>query len=173
MIAELDDIFFESSATRDFPSEEAKSAFRERWLGSYLTHDKDCSFLALTDTGSVVGYLVGSLTDPALDQRYAALGYFTTFAPWTARYPAHLHINVASQYRSCGLGARLIGAFAAHAASFGAPGMHVVTGKGMRNVQFYVKNGFDCVAEAEWNGRTVVMLARKLAPSTNDEMRLS
>lgn len=163
-IAELDDIFFSASSTQQFASEQARSEFRERWLGSYLSSDKDDTFVAVTGTGRIVGYLVGSLRDPAHDPRHAALGYFTAFAPMTGRYPAHLHINVASQYRSAGVGARLIEAFAAHAASRGAPGMHVVTGKGMRNVGFYLRNGFALVGEAGWNGRTVVMLARSLSP---------
>lgn len=34
----------------------------------------------------------------------------------------------------------------------------------MRNVGFYVRNGFALVGEAGWNGRTVVMLARSLSP---------
>lgn len=40
--------------------------------------------------------------------------------------------------------------------------MHVVTGKGMRNVGFYERNGFAPLAEAEWNGKVVVMLGRAL-----------
>ena len=58
------------------------------------------------------------------------------------RFPAHLHINLAAAFRSQGIGAQLIEAFAGHAKRAGAPGMHAVTGKGMRNVRFYIRCGF-------------------------------
>lgn len=163
MVTDLDFIFYGASATQEFASEEARTTFRERWLGSYLTHDVNEAFLALTPAGRVAGYLVGALRDPAHDPRHATLGYFRNFAPWTQAYPAHLHINIAPQHRSAGLGARLIEAFAAHAKARGAPGMHVVTGMGLRNVGFYLRNGFAELTEAPWNGHTVVMLGRKLA----------
>lgn len=163
LLNDLDDIFFSASGTKHFDSDAAKAAFRERWLGSYFTVNPEETFIASSQGGRVAGYLVGALDDPARDPRHAALGYFAAFAPWTARYPAHLHVNVAAQDRSAGIGARLIEAFAAHARSKGAPGMHVVTGKGLRNVGFYLRNGFEWVAETPWNGGTVVMLGRKLA----------
>ncbi len=116
----------------------------------------------MDDAGNVVGYLVGALSDPAPDPRHADLGYFRAFADMTRLYPAHLHLNIAPQHRSAGLGARLIAAFAAHAAARGAEGMHVCTGKGMRNVGFYLTNGFTELAETDWNSRTIVMLGRRL-----------
>ncbi len=56
----------------------------------------------------------------------------------------------------------MVEAFAAHAKAHGCPGIHVVTGAGMRNVGFYVRNGFEPIAEAPWNGRQVMLLGRKL-----------
>jgi GNAT superfamily N-acetyltransferase len=158
----LDAIFYESSARTDFPSREARTAFRELWLGQYLTHDEHETFVALDDAGTVAGYIVGSLADPAGQARYATLGYFAHFAHLTCAYPAHLHINVAAQYRSDGIGARLLAAFVDHIRARSAPGVHVVTGQGMRNVGFYLANGFLQLDTAPWNGRTVVMLGRKL-----------
>lgn len=162
-MSELDSIFFESSTIQEFASVEARVAFRNRWLGMYLSSHPSEAFLALGDVDTVAGYLVGALADPSLDDRYASLGYFRDFAPLTALYPAHLHLNVASQHRSEGIGTLLVEAFAAHAARRGAPGMHIVTGLGMRNVGFYLRNGFAQVAQTDWNGRTVVMLARRLS----------
>jgi hypothetical protein len=40
--------------------------------------------------------------------------------------------------------------------------MHVVTGKGMRNVGFYTRLGFTERAAADWNGRTILFLGREL-----------
>jgi ribosomal protein S18 acetylase RimI-like enzyme len=162
LLAELDSIFFGASATQVFDTPAARAAFRERWLGSYLKLDKNEVILALTTEDRLAGYLVGSLRDPACDPRHASLTYFRELAPHTCNFPAHLHINVATQHRSMGIGARLIEAFCHHAAARGAPGVHVVTGQGMRNIGFYLRNGFAELAEAPWNGRTVVMLGRRL-----------
>lgn len=159
---ELDSVFYEASARKDFLSPEARAAFRDLWLGSYLTHDEQETFVALDEAGHIAGYIVGSLEDPAGQPRYATLGYFEQFAPLTRIYPAHLHINVASQHRSRGIGADLLAAFLEHITAKASPGVHVVTGQGMRNVGFYLANGFQQLAAAPWNGRTVVMLGRKL-----------
>ena len=162
LLNDLTDIFFAASGTQQFASAAVKAAFRERWLGSYLSVNPNETFIAVGSDGRAAGYLVGALDDPATDPRHAALGYFHNFAPWTARYPAHLHINIAARYRSAGIGARLIETFAALARSYGAPVMQVVTGQGMRNVGFYMRNGFETIADAPWNSGTVVMLGRKL-----------
>lgn len=163
----LDIVFFEASATRSFATEEERSAFRRRWLGNYLLRDSSCCFMALDATGAVVGYVVGSLSEPSGDPRFADLTYFRDFSSWTRQYPAHLHINVAPQYRSAGVGARLIEAFQRHAAAAGAPGVHVVTGEGLRNVGFYRRHGFAPVATAPWKSGRVVMLACRLGPAEN------
>ena len=86
--------------------------------------------MALAANGAVAGYVVGALEDPARDPRYADLGYLETFAPLTARYPAHLHINLAPDFRGMGTGAKLVDAFCSHARHNCAPGVHVVTGQG-------------------------------------------
>ncbi len=159
---DLDEIFFASSATSSFASDADKAAFRERWFGSYLFGNPEETFIALDTFGRGVGYIVGALDDPAQDPRYGDLAYLSRFAALTALYPAHLHINVAAQYRSMGIGERLVDAFLAHARGRGIPGVHVVTGEGMRNVGFYSRLGFEQLAASPWNGRTVVMLARRI-----------
>lgn len=162
--AGLDSIFYEASSVQAFQSDAARVAFRHRWLGRYLENDPDSAYLAFigTDSGELAGYLVGSMDDPATDPHQKDLGYFKDFSPLTRRYPAHLHINVAVQHRTRSIGGQLLRAFIAHAGERGCPGVHVVTAKGMRNVGFYEKNGFLPLAEAPWNGRTVLMLGRSL-----------
>jgi GNAT superfamily N-acetyltransferase len=161
-LAQIEAIFFEASARAYQPGPE-RDAFRERWLGRYLGGGTDVLLLA-TDAGDrVAGYLVGALENPAESPRFADISYFRDhFADLTRQFPAHLHINLAPPCRSRGIGARLVEAFAAHAASAGVPGMHVVTGKGMRNVGFYRRCGFAERASASWNGREIVFLGRRL-----------
>src|SRR5262245_47989583 len=175
-LAQVESIFFEASS-RTFEPGPEREAFRERWLGRYLQNGTDIVLVALDDDGAVAGYLVGALDDPAEQERFADIGYFRSgFRDLCRRYPAHLHINLAPAFRSQGLGARLINAFASHAAKSGAAGMHVVTGKAMRNVHFYLRCGFTEQGTTIWNGREVAFLARTLAaharaPSTSTDRR--
>jgi GNAT superfamily N-acetyltransferase len=111
----------------------------------------------------LAGYLVGAVENPAQQARFADIGYLRSdFAELCARFPAHLHINLAEEFRSQGLGGRLVEAFAAEAAAAGAIGMHAVTGEGMRNVGFYRRCGFCERGRAPWHGGTVLFLARAL-----------
>lgn len=163
LLAEIDAIFFEASG-RTFEPGPEREAFRERWLGRYLQGGSDVALVALDDVGAVAGYLVGAVDNPADQPRFADISYFRTdFAELCRRFPAHVHINLAPGHRSRGLGARLIEAFAARAAGAGAPGMHVVTGRAMRNVGFYRRCGFAEEGSATWNGREIVLLGRRLA----------
>ena len=162
ILAGLDSIFFAASATTNFASTAQRTEFRQRWLGNYLLHRPQEAFLALDSDDSPAGYLVGSLVDPASDPLQAGLDYFQSLAPQTRHYPAHLHVNLAEQYRSHGVGTKLVEAFCTHASARGAPGVHIVTGQGMRNVGFYQRCGFVEVGQAPWQGRTLVMLGRGL-----------
>jgi GNAT superfamily N-acetyltransferase len=162
LLAQVEAIFWETSARAFAPGPE-RDAFRERWLGRYVQGGSDVVLLALAGADTVAGYLVGAIEDPAQQQRFADIGYFRTdFAGLMRRFPAHLHINLAAGFRNRGIGAQLIEAFAARAKQAGAPGMHVVTGKGMRNVGFYTRRGFSDRATALWNGREIVFLGREL-----------
>lgn len=156
---EISEIFFAASSVQSFRDERHRSEFHWLWLGRYLTDEPGHAFVALR-ASHVCGYLVGSLLDPAQRTEFEELSYFYEFAPLTAQYPAHLHVNIDERSRSGGIGARLVERFACHAASAGVTGMHIVTGAGMRNVRFYEMLGFKEVARAPRKGLSVVMLAR-------------
>jgi GNAT superfamily N-acetyltransferase len=163
ILAQVESIFFEASGRTFVPGPE-RDAFRERWLGRYLRGGTDTLWLAMHAGNRVAGYLVGALEDASRQDRFDDIGYFRVeFRELASRFPAHLHLNLAPQFRGVGIGARLIEAFAAHALDAGAAGVHVVTGKAMRNVRFYERCGFSERASTLWNGRDVVFLARKLA----------
>lgn len=164
--AGIDRVFFESSNTQNFESQAARSAFRERWLGRYLTHDPAWAYVAIADGTTVAGYLVASLDDPAVTQRFGDIPYFKHFAELTGRYPAHLHVNIGGAFRNCGIGGALIARFAADASDAGVAGVHVVTSRGARNVVFYNRNGFTVAGAHGAGSREVVFLARALNSTT-------
>jgi GNAT superfamily N-acetyltransferase len=150
---EIDAVFYEASNTKSFASDADRAAFRERWLGRYLTQYPDHAFVALAEDGRVAGYLVGAIGEPSS---------FSAFAEVNEHFPAHLHVNLAPRYRSLGIGAALIDAFAIDAARAGAPGMHVVTSADARNVRFYERRGFTEQARTQVGGRDLVFLGRRL-----------
>ena len=116
LLAQTEAIFFEASG-RTFEPGGERDAFRERWFGRYLSGGSDALFLALAPGGRVAGYLVGAVEEPGPQPRFADISYFRTdFAELCRRFPAHLHINLAPEFRSRGIGPRLIDAFGAHAA---------------------------------------------------------
>jgi GNAT superfamily N-acetyltransferase len=162
-LSEIEAIFFAASG-RTFSNRAERDAFRERWLGRYLAGGSDAVFLALARSGHTAGYLVGAVKDPASQARFDDIAYFRgDFRELTRRFPAHLHINLAAEFRNQGIGARLIEAFAQHAMQSGAQGVHVVTGKAMRNRRFYERCGFSERATTRFNGNEVVFLGRELA----------
>ncbi len=163
LAGELDAIFFEASETRDFASEDARALFRERWLGRYLSHYPEDALLAVGPDGRIAGYLAGCLEPPTASERFDDVAYFKAFAPLIRLFPAHLHINLAPEHRGKGAGSRLIAAFVRHAEEAGSAGVHVVTGKGMRNVGFYQRNGFVLAGETVVQGKALVLLGRSLA----------
>jgi GNAT superfamily N-acetyltransferase len=161
-LSQVEAIFFEASGRSLAPGAE-RDAFRERWLGRYLDQPRDTTLIAVMGE-SVAGYLVGTLDNPANTDRFVDLAYYRCqFRPYCDRFPAHLHINLARPFRNRGIGQQLIDTFAARAAGAGATGVHVVTGKGMRNVRFYERCGFAEIGLAAFHGREVVFLGRALA----------
>ena len=158
---QLDHIFFASSATKTFADKAERQAFRERWLGRYLMHDRAWFYVALAGE-KVAGYLAGSIDDPARCDRFSDIDYFPLLADKTGCYPAHLHVNVDESLRSAGLGSRLIERFLLDLRKAGVPGVHLVTGRFSRNVAFYERNGFVHVRWLKWGDGEVLMLGRLL-----------
>lgn len=165
---QIESICLEASGRTFVPGPD-RDWFRYRWLGRYLDAPGDPVVVAIVGE-MLAGYLVGSLENPAEQPRFCDLDYYCShFAAHCRRFPAHLHINLAAAYRSRGIGKALIDAFAALAAGAGAGGVHVVTGKGMRNNRFYERCGFKPIDSAPWNGREVVLLGKDLSGAIGPE----
>lgn len=159
--AAIEAIFFAASNTQTFDSLATRAAFRERWLGRYLRSDSQHVLLACQEaSGAIVGYLTGCFDDPARAVRFADIGFYAQFAHLTERYPAHLHVNLDVAARSAGIGSKLVAAFVADVARAGLAGVHVVTGRGARNVSFYERAGFHERGIAASGGREVILLGR-------------
>lgn len=162
LLRQVQQIFFDSSTTLSFASDAEKTAFEERWLGRYLRDDASWFYVAVDGDGRVAGYLAGSAEDPAITSRFADIEYFAPLADLTKQFPAHLHINLAAQYRSRGIGPQLIAAFIDDLVAARVCGVHVVTGYGVRNTRFYAANGFTEKRAFPWRSSQLVFLGRQL-----------
>lgn len=162
----LDAIFFEASHTKSFESEAVREAFRRRWLGRYLEARPDLVHVAFVGgriaPETLAGYVIGAHEDPAQTDRYNDIGYFHLLADVTRRFPAHLHINLRHDLRGAGIGSALIERFVADVTVAGLPGVHIVTGAGLRNVGFYRHNGFSFTHDFQWKGNGLVLLGREV-----------
>src|SRR5262245_45643490 len=103
-LADIDDIFFKSSARRDFSSQEERQAFRDMSLGRYIEKHRSSFFVALDADGRSVGYLAGCLENAITLSHFNDVGYFRSIEDICRDYPAHMHVNVAEGYRNRGLG---------------------------------------------------------------------
>jgi GNAT superfamily N-acetyltransferase len=161
-LRDIDKIFFESSAKRDFCSEEEKQIFREVSLGRYLVRHRDSFFVALDDARRAVGYLAGCLENPTKLDHFNDIAYFRYIDDICQNYPAHLHVNVADQYRNRGLGTALVERFAEWAKLHSVERIQVVTSSGSRSIPFYRRLGFRELRTFPWTSVTSVCMGRKL-----------
>ncbi|MCI5060399.1 MAG: GNAT family N-acetyltransferase [Alphaproteobacteria bacterium] len=138
----VESIFFESSSVQSFESEEARKAFKAKWLDYYTQNAPEDVLLAMSEKGEVMGYLSACFNSKAAKPLYDLLHFYGAFDEDYEDYPAHLHINVSGDFRSAGVGAVLIKEFLDLCRQKGAKGAHLITGPHARNIRFYERNGF-------------------------------
>jgi GNAT superfamily N-acetyltransferase len=161
-LGEIDDIFFASSATKNFSSGEERASFRERWLGRYISNHRTSFFVGLDESHHAIGYLAGCLKNPTELADFSDIDYFKIIGDICRNYPAHLHINVAPQWRNRGLGAALVERFALWARLHSVAGIHLVTSSTSRNIAFYRRSGFRELRTFPLNSGTSVCMGREL-----------
>jgi len=161
-LADIDDIFFTSSARRDFNSQEEKQAFRDMSLGRYIERHRSSFLVAFNDAGGAVGYLAGCLENPVTLNHFNDVGYFRDIDDLCRDYPAHLHVNVAEGYRNRGLGTALVGRFVEWAKLHSVKGIHLLTSSTARSIPFYRRSGFNELRTFPWNSGISVCMGRKL-----------
>jgi ribosomal protein S18 acetylase RimI-like enzyme len=163
LLDEIDEIFFESSAKRDFRSRQEKESFREASLGRYIVQHPDTFFVALNNDERPVGYLAGCLENPTKLDHFNDIAYFQLIDDICENYPAHFHVNIAEKYRHRGMGTKLVERFAEWAELNRVQGIHLVTSSTSRSIPFYQKFGFNKLRTFPWNSGTSICMGRKLS----------
>lgn len=117
--------------------DEEREAFAEHWIGPYRELRPDWTMVAVVDK-KVVGYLTGCPDTLAFEKERRRVfqpqpdsrELFATeirLKLWTEN-PAHLHMNVLSEFRGFGTGAALLRAFFDELKKAGVPSAHVICG---------------------------------------------
>jgi GNAT superfamily N-acetyltransferase len=146
------EIFWETSARQNFSSPQEREEFQQHYLTQYLA----TLCLVAEIESRVVGYVIASLDSqkPAGPE---------LFADQFAEFPAHLHINCRADVRGQGVGALLIESLEEELKRRGVKGVHLVTLKGARNVNFYLKQNFAHIVTRSLKDRHLVLLGKKLS----------
>lgn len=160
-LAQVEEIFWETSARHDFTDQAEKVAFQDRYLNCY-TRDYPEHVLVAVQGERVLGYVLGVMHTLEAKSILTQTPHLEVFRDLYERYPAHLHINFRAEARGQGLGSELITAFTSHVVANGVSGLHLITSPSARNVSFYQKNGFLHRVERLWNGRPLLLLGKNL-----------
>ncbi len=142
VMPQIEAIFFDSAATKNFASEAERAAYRDLWLGRYIRHCPQQFLVASDPGGDVVGYLAGALFSNK--EPLPGPDYYDAFpAALIDAYPAHLHVNVRHDHRGRNVGSTLIDAFRAICRAHDVSGLHAVTAAGSRAAAFFTRCGLD------------------------------
>ncbi len=163
-MSQVERIFWATAATRTFASDEARTAYRERWLGRYLALFPSHCLLA-EEAGTVTGYLAGC-PDTRLEAAtplVCDLGYYIPRVLDAVRdVPAHFHVNVDPACAARGIGRALVSAFAGRCQAEGIGGLHVITAKASAAARFYEACGFSPRLGFTAGGRDLTLYAMSL-----------
>lgn len=156
---QLREIFFESSARKEFKDEAEREAFFQKYAGIYISLYSDLIFVA--NQGKVLGYCLG--TSNSLDAVILDLQpHVRIFEDLFAEYPGHFHINCRVDARGCGVGAQLLEHFEKHLRTLQIPGVHLITSPDARNRSFYIRQGYCFEARRAFEGKELLFLGKKI-----------
>lgn len=157
-MAELKEIFFESSAKKEFKDQKEKDDFFWKYLGFYLVNFPDYVWIARL--GRILGYVVGApiTNDP---QIYEIQPHLKSFEAFFNDYPAHLHINCHAEARGLGVGSKLLKELENKLQEAQITGLHIMTSPESRNKNFYKRLGFDFEVTLNSSGSPILLMGKR------------
>lgn len=162
---DIGEICLLSAVDKEFKDQREKEAFVYRWVVQYLEKFPKTSFF-YKEGQLTLGYIVGCPDThhfiDKLDQK--GLSWWPEVYPeGYDLFPVHLHINCHPEARGKGVGGKLLGHFEQECLLMGLKGIHLVSAKGMRNVQFYQRAGYREMANYHLKNTTLVFLGKNLS----------
>lgn len=165
-LVELREIYFESSAKKEFKDDEEKKAFYWKYLGFYLTHFPEYVWIAKSHR--VLGYVVG-MPHSQDEEILKIQPHLKIFEKHFQDYPAHLHINLHAESRGMGLGSKLLTELERQLQRCNITGLHIMTGPDSRNKNFYSRLGFDFEVTLEFGGSPILLMGKRLIGNSKDK----
>lgn len=151
----------------------------------YLEQEPHNCFVAADEQDRAVGYILcaadfqtwkQTFTKRYLDRGFHPItkavgqGTIKGLEPFSAEYPAHLHIDIAGSCQRQGLGTRLMDALLAHLKELGMPGVMLSVEVGNeKGIRFYQKYGFRELGRS----RHEITMGKKLAGSAPQAKEVS
>ncbi len=158
--AQIADIFFQTSARRNFSTPEERQRFFVDWTESYFEDDPSHILLYLGESKQILGYLMGC-KDTLLSRRQRLVHpYLSLFDEFYLAYPAHFHINTHPDHQRKGIGRRLVEFYIEQLQAEKVCGVHVLTSPEATNVEFYRRIDFMVLATHCWKQSPLLLMGR-------------
>lgn len=152
-------IFWLTSAKKNFDSDKEKIAFQNKYLDFYLEHSKFKGLVYVEDN-KVVGYIIGlHLMDAKLINDIDSL---VDFKEHLKNEPSELHINFDPAYQGGGRGSKLLKAYEELIIDYDGNEIFLITLAGARNESFYLNNGYQLKASKTMNTSSLVLLTKSI-----------
>ena len=162
-------IFFETSAVQVFSSEGIRKNFEWKYLGWYFETQRHLFFVAEETSplqggskSEILGYIACCPDTKGAADLLGLNPSLEIFRDLYDQYPAHLHINLATEARGKGLGSKLILHLEGELRRQNTTGLHLLTSPNARNRSFYSKNGFSMEVERRYNEAALLFMGKKL-----------
>lgn len=159
-LAEVTEIFFESSTKKSFRDEEDKKNFFQKYLGFYLEHYPELALVFLKDN-HVMGYVVASPVSEGKELD-ALQPHMHVFKDHFKIYPSHLHINAHHEARGMGVGSELMKEVEKRLKQQNISGLHIMTGVDSPNQNFYKRLGFSFSVTLPFMGNPILLMGKRL-----------
>jgi len=159
MLSEVREIFFETSAIKEFKDHPSKEAFFYKYLGYYLEHYPQLAFVVVDK--NVLGYVVAA-SETLLKDLVLIQPHLEVFSQEIKTYQAHLHINFHLSAQGQGFGRKLIAQVESVLKSHDIKGLHVMTGPDSQNRFFYQKLGFTFQSVKDFQGSGILFMGKTI-----------
>lgn len=159
-VDQIKDIFFESSAIKEFKSTKLKREFYEIWCEIYISNFPEYFLLAVEDE-KLLGYLSGCPNTLEHLSLFSMPG-LQEFSEELKDFQAHFHINCHHEHRGVGVGKYLTDHFCKKLLENDIKSVFIITGAMTRPTSFYLKMGF-CYSFTKWlENYALIMMGKKL-----------
>jgi ribosomal protein S18 acetylase RimI-like enzyme len=159
MLSEVREIFFKTSAIKEFKDHSSKEAFFYKYLGYYLEHYPQLAFVVVDK--NVLGYVVAA-SETLLKDLVLIQPHLEVFSQEIKTYQAHLHINFHLSAQGQGFGRKLIAQVESVLKSHDIKGLHVMTGPDSQNRFFYQKLGFTFEIVKEFQSSRILFMGKTI-----------